>query len=240
MEVKGTPDPGLVDAAAGESPGSMSSLQAVFGVFLNPRRTFAAMAAKPRFLLPLVILVLTQLVFGVLITQSGAVKTDSVAKMEAKGAPAEQIAGMEKFFDSPAAPVVVATTGAVTVVFILLVSAALMLFMANLMLGARLTFKHYLSIAAYSSLIGIIDQIVQGGLAWSSGTLDVRLGLGNLLGEELGLLGRVVDTATNPVILWATAVSALGVGVLAKKGFGFGLATVLPGFVLGLLLSGMR
>jgi hypothetical protein len=68
----------------------------------------------------------------------------------------------------------------------------------------------------------------------------VRLGLGNLFGEELPLLGRILDSMTDPLLLWYMAVTALGVAVYARKGFGFGALTTLPVFVVTLILSAMR
>ncbi len=228
------------DAPGQPSPPTGSALQRLVGVFVNPRATFEAMATKPRFLAALLVVTVAQIIFAVAIFQSGAVRSDSIAKMEAKGAPPEQIAGMEQFFDSPAAGVIGAVTAAVSVTFILLFSAALLFFMANLMLGARLTYRHYLSAAAYSSVIGIVDLVVRALLGVSRGTLDVRLGLGNLMGEELGFFGRVLDTLTDPLYLWSMSILALGVSVYAKKSFSFGALAVLPVLLISVLLSGMR
>ena len=63
---------------------------------------------------------------------------------------------------------------------------------------------------------------------------------GNLFGDELPYFGRVLDSMTDPLLVWGSAVTALGVAVYAKKGFGFGAIVVLPSFVITLLLSAMR
>ncbi len=218
----------------------ISPLQAALGVFIQPRQTFERLREKPRFLMPLIVLIVAQIAFSVVLFRSGVIANDAVAKMEAQGKPPEQIEQVEKFFDSPAAPIIGAVSGAVAIVFILLVSSGFVFFMGNLMLGARLTFRHYLCITTYASLIGLVGQAVRAGLALSKGTMDVRLGLGNLFGDDIGYMGRVLDTMTDPLTLWAIAISALGVSVFAKKGFGFGVLAVLPGFVLTMLLAGMR
>jgi hypothetical protein len=223
-----------VPVPQGSGPGT------VLGVFFKPRQTFERLRENPRILLALVILVIAQIVFSVVVFRSGAVANDAIAKLEAQGKSPQEIERVETFFSSPAAPVIGAVSGAVVVVFVLLVSAGLMFFMGNLMLGARLTFKHYLCVAVAGGLIGLIGQAVRSGLALSKGTMDVRLGVGNLLGDELGYVGRVLDTVTDPLILWSVAITALGVSVFARKGFGFGVLAVLPGFVLSILLAGMR
>jgi len=133
-----------------------------------------------------------------------------------------------------------AATGPIVVVFALLVGAALLYFMANLMLGARLRYLHYLCIAAYGAVVGIVDQVVRMGLAVSRGTLQVHMGVGAFLGDQLGPALRILDTVTDPLLLWAIAIQALGVAVMAKKGFGFGLLAVLPGTLLMVCLSAFQ
>jgi len=221
-----------------EAP-SKSAVGTLIGVFTEPRQTFAALAAKPRILAPILVLVVFQLLFGLILAQSGVMKNDAIAKMEAKNPPQEQIDAVNRMMDSPV-KYVFAVTGPIVVVFALLIGAALLYFMANLMLGARLRYLHYLCIAAYGAVVGIVDQVVRMGLAVSRGTLQVHMGVGAFLGEELSPLLRVLDTVTDPLLLWAVAIQALGVAVMAKKGFGFGLLAVLPGTLLMVCLSAFQ
>jgi hypothetical protein len=225
---------------AGQEGPSASALQGLIGVFANPRRAFERMVAKPGFMVPLVLVVLAQAGFAVAIFQSGIVKSDTLAKLEAQEKAPDVIEATEKFFDSPAAPVVGAVSGAVVTAFVLLFNSALFFFVGNLMMGARLRFAHYLCAASYSAVVGLVDLAVRAGLAIGKGTLDVRLGLGNLFGEDPGFLGRVLDTMTNPLMLWPTAVAAVGVSVFAGKKFNFGAVVVLPAFLASCLLSGTQ
>jgi hypothetical protein len=217
-----------------------SPLGAMAGVFVRPRETFEAMRPRPRYWVPVLILALAQIAFSLIVLQSGAVVNDAVAKAEAKGAPPEQIEHMQQFFDSPAAPAIIGIGGAVTIAFILLLGAGIAFFMGNLMMGAGLTYRHYLSAQAHGATIGLIDQTIRTAIAWNKGTLDIRLGLGNFLGDELGPLGRMLDAATDPFILWSTGIAALGIAVYARKGYRFGVLAILPGFLLSVLLAGMR
>ena len=50
----------------------------------------------------------------------------------------------------------------------------------------------------------------------------------------------MIETATDPFILWSTGIVALGIAVYARKKIAFGILAVLPMFVLGLILSAMR
>ena len=217
-----------------------SPLGAVAGAFVRPRETFESMRPHPRYWLPLILVVLAQVAFSVLLLQSGAVANDQLAKAEAKGATPEQVEHMRTFFESPAAPVIVGVGGLVTMAFIILLGSGVAFFMGNLMMGGGITYRHYLSAQAHGAAIGLLDQAIRTGIAWSKGTLDIRLGLGNLLGDDIGPFGRILDAATDPFILWSTAVVALGISVYARKKYMFGVLTVLPMFLLGLVLSAMR
>lgn len=230
--------PGSETAAIAAAP--ISGLGAAFGVFFKPRQTFEREREKPQFLIGLIVLILAQIVLSVILFRSGAIANDAVAKMEAQGKPPEAIEQMQKFFDSPAAPIIGAVSGAVAVTFILLVLSGVMFFMGNLMLGARLRFVHYLCATVSGGMIGLVGQLVRTGIGVSKGTMDIRLGLGNLLGDNIGYWGRILDTMTDPLTLWGVAITALGVSVFAKKGFGFGVLAVLPGFILSMFLAGMR
>ena len=211
----------------------------LIGIFTNPKATFQSLAARPRILAPLLVVLLFQLVFGIVLAQSGILKNDTIARLEAKNAPPDQIDAVAKVMEGPAKYGFV-IAGPVVLVFSLLVSAALIYFMANLMLGARLRYIHYLSIAAYGAVVGIADQIVRMGIALGRGTLMVHLGIGAFLGEELSGFMRILDTATDPLLLWATAIEALGVAVMARKGFGFGVLAVAPGYLILVSLSALQ
>jgi Yip1-like protein len=231
----------MIEAATDPTePKAPSPLGAIGGVFVRPRETFEAMRPHPRYWLPITLVVLAQLAFSLIVLQSGAVANDAVAKTEAKGAPPEQVEHMRQFFESPMAPVIVGIGGLVTMAFILLLGSGVAFFMGNLMMGGGITYRHYLSAQAHGAAIGLLDQAIRSGIAWNKGTLDIRLGLGNLLGDDIGALGRMLDAATDPFILWSTGIVALGIAVYARKKITFGILAVLPMFVLGLILSAMR
>lgn len=209
-------------------------------IFFNPRATFAAMAAKPRFLLAMILVIVASSCMAIPIFQSGVVREETIAKMEAKGTPEPQIEATAKFFDSPAGLIVGVVGTVISVPFALLVSAALLFFMGNFMLGAKIRYPDYLSAATYGAVVGLVDHAVRTALVVAKGSMDVRLGLGNLFGEDLPYLGRVLDSLTDPLLLWGMAITALGLAVYAKKGFGFGVIASIPTLVVTLLLSANR
>jgi hypothetical protein len=228
-------------ASGSDGPGEpeVSTLGTLIGVFAKPKATFQALSARPRILAAILVLLVSQLVFGLVLAHSGILRNDTVAKLEAKNAPPEQIEAVSRVMEGPTKYAFV-IGGPVVLMFSLLVTAGLLYFIANLMLGARLRFIHYLCIAAYGGVVGIVDQMVRMGIALGRGTLLVNLGVGAFMGEELSRLMHVADTATDPLLLWATAIEALGVSVMARKSFGFGVIAVLPGFLLLVSLSAFQ
>lgn len=220
--------------------GPMSAIGTLLGVFTKPKATFLALTAQPRILAPLLMLIVVQIVLGLVLVQSGVIMNDSIARLEMQGKSQEEIDAVQKVFESPAKYLFGILGPVLGLAFSLLAGGGLLYFMANLILGARLRFRHYLSVAAYGGVVAIVDQVVRTALGVSRGTLFVHLGVGAFLGDTLSLPVRMLDAATDPLLLWAMAIQAVGVGVMSRKGFRFGAFAVIPAFVLLLLASSMQ
>src|SRR5437899_1262987 len=78
-----------------------SAIGTLIGVFTSPMKTLEALAVKPRLLAPILVVVLFQLVFGLVLAQSGVMKNDALARLEAKNAPQAQIDAVTKIMESP-------------------------------------------------------------------------------------------------------------------------------------------
>jgi hypothetical protein len=228
------------DSPTGEPASDGSPLGRLFGVFLNPRRTFESMRERPRFLLPFILLLVVQTGIAFALFHSGVIAEQTVAKMEDQGKDERSIEAVQNFFEGPGGLITTVVTAPFATAIGVLAGSAVLFFMANLMLGARLRFRHYISAVAYAGVIQIVDQLVRVGLILHNRTFDVRLGLGNLFGDEGGFLVRALDIATDPLFLWGNAVCAIGVSTYAKKPFSFGVLSVLPGMLLAILLSANR
>ncbi len=219
------------------SPSPWGSLLRIFAA---PRSVFEALAPKPTFLVPLLLVVLVHLAVGFFVTRADFVREATIAKLEEKGTPQEQIDATGRMMESPVVAVVGAVTGGVVIAFFIFVAAGLLYFMANLMLGAKLSFVHFLSVACYGQVIGLVDTLARTGLMFARGTVHVPTGLGSFFGGDLSYPLRALDLLTSPLLLWVAAIQALGVSVFAKKGFGFGVLCALPWFVIGALLGGIQ
>lgn len=220
-----------------DEPGPLARL---FGVFFRPRRTFESMRERPRFLLPMILLLVVQTSIAFVMFRTGIVAEETVAKMEAQGKDPKAIEAVESFFEGTGGLLATVATAPFATAVGLLSGAALLFFMGNLMLGARLRFAHYLSAVAFAGVVQLVDQLVRVGLILANRSFDVRLGLGTLFGDATGFGIRALDTITDPLFLWGNAICALAVAVYAKRGFGFGVLAVLPGVILAVLLSANR
>ena len=227
----------VTGSVAVETP-PQSAVGTLVGIFTSPKKTFESLAVRPRVLAPVLLLLAFHLVLALVVVQSGLQESDTIAKMEQKGTPPEQMERIRTVMESPAR-YLFALGGPIVVGFILLVSSAVLYFMANLMLGARLRFTHYLCIVAYAGVVSCVDNIAQIAIGLSRGTLFVSMGIGAFLGENLSYPLRVLDVATDPLLLWTFGIQALGVAIMARKNFGFGVAAVALGFVGGALLRGL-
>ena len=221
-------------------PARPSSWASLARIFTSPRAVFADYAAKPSFLLPLIVVLVVHTGLGAIMSTSGVIREATVAQLEAKNTPPEQIEATERMMGSPVMAVVGTLGAAVGTAFAVLLGAALLYFMGNLMLGAKLTFVHYMCAAVFGSVVGLVDSAVRTILMLTRGDMHVRLGLGAFFGDATGFGVAFIDTLTGPLLLWSVAVVALGVAVFARKGFGFGILAALPGLVAGGVLAGLN
>jgi hypothetical protein len=231
---------GPTDLAVLTPPPDSGPLGRLIGVFVRPRATFESMRERPRFLLPLIVLLVVQTTVAFVLFHSGIVAEETVAKMEAQGKDPRAIEQVQSFFEGTGGLIVTVVTAPFATAVGLVSGAAILFFMANLMMGARLRFAHYLSAVAFAGVVQLVDQLVRVGLILAQRSFDVRLGLGNLFGDATGFGVRAVDTLTDPLFLWGNAICALAVAVYARKGFGFGVLAVLPGVLLAVVVAANR
>ena len=220
-----------------KSPGPLAAL---LGVFIRPRRTFESMRDRPRFGLALIVLLVVQTGKAYMMFRSGVIAEQTIAKMEEQGKDPRSIEAVQAFFDGTGGLLTTVVTAPFATAIGVLSGAAILFFMGNLMMGARLRFPHYLSAVAYAGIVQILDQIVRVALILANRTFDVRLGLGSLFGDATGFGIRALDTLTDPLFLWGNAVAAIGVSAYAGRKFGFGALAVLPGMLLAVILAANR
>lgn len=213
--------------AAAPAAASMSELARLGNIFFEPRRTFADIAAKPRFWVPMLLIVALSVVY--LSAFSSHVgwerfmrqQTEKSAQMQ--NLPADQREKAIEMQVKFAAPMGMA--GAIVGTPIaFMVSAAILMFIFTNLLGSTVSFKQSLSIVSYSSLPAIIGTATSLLVMFLKDPSDFDLQ--NPAGLNVGFyldpnstkawivsLGNSIDLLS----FWSILLLATGFSIVAKK-----------------------
>jgi hypothetical protein len=201
-------------------------------VFTAPRSLFESLRERPRFWLPLLVVIVVQVAAGVLMFRSEPVREHAIAKMEERGMTPDQVDRTERAFESPLVLGLQAVTAGLAGLIIIFVCAGLAYFVGSLLLGAQATFRHYVCASALASVVGLLDHIYITVQVFVKGTTTAMAGLGAFLPGEPNAVIYAIDALTDPLSLWSWFIMALGIGVMTRKGLGVGiLATLVPFFL---------
>ena len=172
-----------------------------------------------------------------------AVKAGAAAMEERLGdVPAEQREMMEKMQG------VGETAGLVSapiMVFVFLFAAAGILLLLAKMFGGEATYGQMLPVYAYGSLISVLKSLVVVPLMISKETLVVHTGLGLLMPDDMleTFFGRFVSML-ELFTLWQSAVTAIGLSIVAKvpvgKAFAGIFVVVVIVVAIGAALAGLN
>jgi Yip1-like protein len=193
----------------------------IFGVLLSPRDTYATVAARPRSLGVLaVVLVVIGLAQGLFLsTEIGQqlVLDQQIRAMEAFGIniPDEAYNRMEEgmkraYITGPISQVVFWPIA-------LAIEAGILVVIFSLLMGGAATFKHVYAIVAHSSVIVALQQIFSMALSYASE---------QLAGANLAIFVPMLDErnvvtlflgSIDLFFVWATISLAIGLGVLYRR-----------------------
>lgn len=228
------PDTGGVPAA--REPGLFAR---VAGVVLSPRETYAAVAARPRalgvLLVVLAVVVAAQGIF--LSTEVGRQATldQQVEAMETFGVPVtdEAYARMEESMQW--APVIGGVNAVIFWPLMMAIIGALLHGVFGLLLGGAATFKQVFAIVAHSAVIIALQQLFSLPLSYARGEFaGANLGAFVPMLEETSFVARFLAGIDLFFVWWIVSL-AIGVGVLYRRRTG-GIATTLLGIYVFLVL----
>jgi hypothetical protein len=171
-----------------------NSFQRIIGVLFSPDSTFASIARRPDWVLPLVLLMVFSLVSGIVIAQHvdfGAAAREAMEQN--KNASPEQIDKAVRISSSIGK--VFTYLSPVLVVIGLLVIAGICL-LAFRLFGGEGDFKQAFSVTCYASIPNIIKSIVMVAIILMRGGIVPAQGLATVVRSNLGFLA---DYKTNPM-----------------------------------------
>ena len=229
-------------SSAGPHPGLLSR---VVGVLFSPRETFAAVAARPKWLgaLGVAILIMGVAQYALLSSDVGQqlALDQQVATIETFGGTVgdEQYAQMERSMENARYISPVATIF-FTPVMMLLTSGILHV-MFGLVGGGNGTFKQVYAISAHAAIISSLQVVFTTIVTLAAGRpAGANLSVFMPTLEETSFANRFLSTI-DLFYVWSTFITAVGLGVLYKRRTG-PIAMVLFGIylVIALIIAFVR
>jgi len=228
-------------------PGAVSTGTAsiLVNVFTAPREAFAALAVRPTVLLPILALVLLNaaLVAWYYSEVDTLWMLQTMLEDAGQEVPPELAGGQGGGDRMGTIMTVTATLGAVLQILIVLFLAAGYFSLVSLFGNDGVTFKRWLSLAAWSSmptLLGILSALVNVAVNDATHMRPTELNLlsfGNLLGIDAAGAGavRAMLLAMDPTMLWALGLMTFGYALWTRRSVAVSLAIVAapPVLVLG-------
>lgn len=236
------PDTMTPPSSAGPHPGLLSR---VVGVLFSPRETFAAVAARPKWLgaLGVAVLIMGIAQYALLSSDVGQqlALDQQVAAIETFGGTVgdEQYAQMEQRMENARYISPVATIFFTPVM--MLVTAGILHVIFGLVGGGNGTFKQVYAISAHAAIISSLQVVFTTVVTLAAGRpAGANLSVFAPMLEETSFANRFLSTI-DLFYVWSTFITAVGLGVLYKRRTG-PIAMVLFGIylVIALIIAFVR
>ena len=207
-----------------ETAASQGLLARIFGVLLSPRKTYADVAARPRWLgmLAVVLLIIAtgSVVFSSTEVGKQALLDQQIRTMESFGIklPPEAYQRMEEQMSRPYTPYVGAAAAVVIVPIVLLVIAGIAFAIFNAVLGGDATFKQVFAVVVHAGVISAFQQLFIYPLDYARESMSSATNLAVFLPflDENTFPARLLGGIDLFVIWWMVNL-AIGLGVLYKR-----------------------
>ena len=196
----------------------LSIVQKIVGIFTAPAKTFASIDLSPSWIIPLALILAVNLVFvyfaNDIILEETLVQQEEA--MVERGMDAEQIDAALTQVESWT-PISVWVLSMIGPPIILAIVSGVFLFVGNVILGGKTSFKKVLSVTAWSWLIFSLAGLVMLPLVLSQETMQISFSLATFMPEEskntfLYLFLQKIEVFT----IWWIVVYAIGLGVIYK------------------------
>ena len=203
----------------GTSVKEMGPIGRIVGIFSSPRETFESIDRKPTWLVPFLVILIVTLLLQLLVMDI-AIK-DRLAALEARDVSAERFEAEQNQMEGPLRYIgLIVTPIGMLVVWAII--AGILLFIGNTLMGGETKFKKVFSVVAWTSLIGLVGQIIGTFLILSKGTTrGVGTNLAILilptpeLGQSSSFLYRVLSKF-DVFTIWALALYIIGLAVIYR------------------------
>lgn len=215
-------------------------LARIFGVLVSPRATYAAVAAKPRSLgVLLIVLLVSGVAQGLFLSSEIGQQTaldQQVRSIEAFG-----INISDQMYDQMEQGIKrAAITGpifqAIFFPIAIAIEAGILVVIFSLLMGGAATFKHVYAVVTHSAVIVALQQVFSMALSYASGkAASANLGIFVPMLDENNIVTLFLGSI-DLFFVWATINLAIGLGVLYRRRTGPIAITMLGLYVVIALL----
>jgi hypothetical protein len=226
--------------------GTKSLPARVLGVIFSPRATYADVAARPRILgvLAVVIVVLVAATYIFLSTDVGqqAVLAQQVQQMESFGRTVDDAAYARIQQMAPYSKYFAAGGQLVSLPIMALIVAGIAFGVFNAAMGSDATFKQVYAIVAHSGVILIVQSLFSLPIAYARETMSGATNLAVFFPflDESSFAARLLGSIDLFIIWWIVSLS-IGLGVLYKRRTGPIATTILSVYVvIGLVIAAVK
>ena len=196
---------------------TMGGLSKVVNIFFEPRKVFQSLKIKPTWLVPVIIVAVLGMGFFyytfpyIMNEQVQNIRDNDRIPEEQK----ERIIDRIKEAEHP--PIWQLAIAPVGTLISLVIVAAVLFFVFNVLMGGDSGFRRVFSVYCYSSLIAIPAMIVKFPLVMMKGNINVQTSLGLLLSADAkGSFLYSVLSSFDIFTLWQVILVSLGLGVMYK------------------------
>ncbi len=229
--------------APGASPGLAAR---IIGVLTSPRRTYAAVAARPRWLgvLAVVLVVGGAALFTFLSTDVGkqAMLDQQVKTLESWGVKMSDAQYQRLEESLKYAPYTSVAAQAVALPLAALVLGGIALAVFNAVLGGNATFKQVYAVVAHSAVVLAVAQLFGLPLAYARGSMSGTTNLGVFVPflDDASFLARFLGSIDLFYVWWMVSLS-IGLGVLYRKRTGpIAMSVLVVYVVIALVVAAAR
>ena len=197
----------------------MGLINRIVGIFLWPEKANRAIAARPRWVVPAVLLIILFLAFSYFVRPVAVEELSSRLPivLEEKGVPSERIDQIiENIEQTPSWKSLI--NPLVGTLFGFFVWPLIWLFISNVVLGAEAKYGALLGVNVYRYFIPALGNFIKLPIMLSQRTLNVHFSIATFLPEEqrFTFLYRFL-MQVDVFNIWSIAVLSIGIAVISKK-----------------------
>jgi len=196
-------------------PQSKSVFERIVGIFVSPEPTMQDIAARPSWVLPLIIVALAAALSGFFLKD--VILQTEIEKLEQKNMPAEQIEQARSTMEKVIPYMAAAMPFIFTPLMYLCIAGVLML-MGNVILGGETKFSTLFSVTCWSGVITVLSSLINVPLMINRQTMESATSLSLLLSPD-NKDSFLYSLFTKIDLFWIWWVVVLGFGFAAAYKF---------------------